>query len=157
MKGSKSALFLMELIISILFFSLAGTVCIQLFVKSHTLGKETTADSHCLVACQNYAELFVSLMDAESDAECDWDAIAKEISSHSDSKVSEQGVVTKYFDEDWNTCDSENARYKAELHYNGYNKTTGIYEASTRIYDCEDNTLLYSLPVSKHLPYRLGE
>ena len=40
-KNSSSSLFLMELIIAILFFSLASTVCIQLFVKAHLLTEKS--------------------------------------------------------------------------------------------------------------------
>ena len=40
-KSSRSALFLMELIFSILFFALASAVCVQLFVKAHLLSVST--------------------------------------------------------------------------------------------------------------------
>lgn len=58
-KKSKSGLFLMELIVIILFFSLASTVCIQLFVKSHLLGKETKELNHSVLQAQNIAESFL--------------------------------------------------------------------------------------------------
>lgn len=56
---SKSSLFLMELIVVILFFSLASTVCIQLFVKSHLLGKDTEALNNSVLQAQNLAEVFL--------------------------------------------------------------------------------------------------
>ena len=62
MKSSKSSLFLMELIIAILFFSLASAVCIQLFVKSHTLGKTTTDENKSLLMCQNFSEIFLGII-----------------------------------------------------------------------------------------------
>lgn len=58
MKSSKSSLFLMELIISILFFSLASAVCIQLFVKAHVLDKHTDEQNHAIVWSQNLAALW---------------------------------------------------------------------------------------------------
>ena len=39
--SSRSGLLLMEIIIAILFFSLASAICLQLFVKAHNLGQDT--------------------------------------------------------------------------------------------------------------------
>ena len=55
---SKSSLFLIELIIVILFFSLSGVVCIQLFVKSHTISENTARENLVINHAQNIAELF---------------------------------------------------------------------------------------------------
>lgn len=59
MKHSKSSLFLMELIIALLFFSLASTVCIRLFVKAHSLSSQTVDMNHAVNYAQNMAETFV--------------------------------------------------------------------------------------------------
>ena len=45
MNRSKTSLFLMELIIAILFFSLSCAVCIQLFFKAHTDHFRITTDA----------------------------------------------------------------------------------------------------------------
>lgn len=57
MKHSKTSLFLMELIISILFFSLASAVCVRLFVKSHQISTHSVALNHSVRWCENIAEL----------------------------------------------------------------------------------------------------
>lgn len=54
----KTGLFLMELIIAILFFSLAATICIQLFVKSHMISERSIALNHSILLAQNTAEIF---------------------------------------------------------------------------------------------------
>lgn len=54
----KTGLFLMELIIAILFFSLAAAICIQLFVKSHTISERSIALNHSILLAQNTAEIF---------------------------------------------------------------------------------------------------
>ncbi len=59
MKHSKSSLFLMEVIIALLFFSLASTVCIRLFVKSHTLSQDTQNLNYAVTQSQNLAEAFL--------------------------------------------------------------------------------------------------
>ena len=53
---SKSGLFLMELIMSIMFFSLASAVCVELFVRSHTLSKSSVELNHAVVECDSVAE-----------------------------------------------------------------------------------------------------
>ena len=40
MNSTRSSLFLIELIIAILFFSLGSAVCVQAFVKAHTVSRE---------------------------------------------------------------------------------------------------------------------
>lgn len=54
----KTGLFLMELIIAILFFSLAAAICIQLFVKSHMISERSIALNHSILLTQNTAEIF---------------------------------------------------------------------------------------------------
>lgn len=56
--SSRSGLFLMELIISILFFSLAGAVCVRLFVNSHIVSRNSVELNHALEWTQNVAEVF---------------------------------------------------------------------------------------------------
>lgn len=67
MKHSKSSLFLMELIIALLFFSLASTVCIRLFVNAHSLSGQTVDMNHAVNYAQNMAEAFTG---------CDGDLIS---------------------------------------------------------------------------------
>lgn len=57
-RTSKSGLFLMELIIVILFFSLASAVTVQLFVKSHLISRKTVALTQATMITQNFAEVF---------------------------------------------------------------------------------------------------
>lgn len=56
--SSRSGLFLMELIISILFFSLAGAVCVRLFVNSHIVSQNSVELNYALEWSQNVAEVF---------------------------------------------------------------------------------------------------
>ena len=48
----------MELIIAILFFSLAAAICIQLFVKSHMISERSIALNHSILLAHNTAEIF---------------------------------------------------------------------------------------------------
>ncbi len=56
--NSKASLFLMELIMSILFFSLSAAVCVQLFVKSHALSQQSLKLNYAVIASESLAECF---------------------------------------------------------------------------------------------------
>lgn len=94
MRHSKSTLFLMELIIAILFFALASTVCIRLFAKSHLLSKQTVNQNEMIIQVQNIADIFLS---AEGNADKISEIIAWS-EHHTDSNF-----FSLHFDEDWNT------------------------------------------------------
>ena len=55
MRRSKSGLFLMEIMFAILFFSLAGAVCLQLFVKAHSLSRDAKTLDAAVTVCQSAA------------------------------------------------------------------------------------------------------
>ena len=79
MRNSRSSLFLMELVIVILFFSLARAVCVKLFVKAHQMDQNKGNMNHAMIWIQNYAEQFRS----------------------NPMELNE----TIYLDKDWNICD----------------------------------------------------
>ena len=56
--SSKSGLFLMELILSILFFSIAAAVCVKLFVTSHQLSDQSVSLNHAVAMAESIAEAF---------------------------------------------------------------------------------------------------
>jgi len=55
-----SGIFLLELILSILFFAIASTVCVQLFVKAHTLSNKAELLSHAVSECTSASELLAT-------------------------------------------------------------------------------------------------
>lgn len=83
MKHSKSSLFLMELIIALLFFSVSSTVCIRLFVKAHALSAQTVDQNYAVNYAQNMAEMFIG---------CEGDLQAIQ-SLLTDSRLSPEGDV----------------------------------------------------------------
>lgn len=68
MRKSKAALFLMELLIVLLFFSIACGVCLQLFAYAHLTNKNSKALSDANAIFTNVAEKFYS-SDEYSDIE----------------------------------------------------------------------------------------
>lgn len=55
---SKASLFLMEFIITILFFSLTAAVCVRIYVSSHLLSSQSVDCNHACMWAENVAELF---------------------------------------------------------------------------------------------------
>lgn len=85
----RSSLFLLELMIAILFFCLASAVCVQIFVKAHTISRETQELNTTLEKVSGYTELFLA------------DALTE------DRKV--------YYDADWQECGADEASYVIEI------------------------------------------
>ncbi len=56
--SSRTGLFLMELILAVLFFSLAGAICVQLFVNSHIVSQNSVDLNNGVLWAQNTAEAF---------------------------------------------------------------------------------------------------
>jgi type II secretory pathway pseudopilin PulG len=54
--SSKSSLFLIEMIVVILFFSIAGAICVSLFVQARLISLESTRLTLAVNQCQNAAE-----------------------------------------------------------------------------------------------------
>lgn len=84
---SKSGLFLIELMISILFFSITAAVFVQVFVKSDQIRKESESLFEAQVKVSNIAEII---------------------------KCDEKKLQTSefYYDQDWNECQKEEAMYR---------------------------------------------
>lgn len=103
--AKRSSLFLMELIIAILFFSLASAICVQLFVKSHSLEKESVDINHAINAAASVAEIFRSQEDAHMLLQEQFPA--GELSQNS---------YRFFYDKNWELCDVSNRAYTVSLH-----------------------------------------
>ena len=89
-RHSRSGLFLIELMICILFFSVTAGICIQFFVKSHNMS-------------QDAKNLYQAQQEAASMAEI----LEKDIDSLDN--------ISVYYDKDWNQCDKEEKMYWLEV------------------------------------------
>lgn len=96
--SSRTGLFLIELVLSIFFFIVAATICIQLFVNTFFLSRETIETNQALLWSQNLAEPFLGnqgdysiLKKLYSDLECT-----------SILSVTHDNTLLLCFDKDWN-------------------------------------------------------
>ncbi len=143
MKHSKSSLFLMELIISILFFSMASTVCIRLFVRAHTMGAQTINESHAVNIAQNLAEGFLG-------SEGDMDALHALFPEG----TLQDGELVLYWDGEWQPCGLKDASYTAKVTDLGYSQGSGLTSADISISGIADEEAIYSLHLDHHLAER---
>ena len=58
--SSKTGLFLMEIILALFFFSIAATVCMELFVGAHNTSKTTEALHFASITASNLAESYIA-------------------------------------------------------------------------------------------------
>ena len=147
MKHSRSSLFLMEMIIAILFFSLASAVCIQLFARSHLLSTQTVNQNHAVIQAQNLAESYLSL---EGNVAAMQDLF-------SPSELTDENTLRLAFDSSWTLCTAEdNAGFYAELKSTPAEET-GIMKGEITVYDVSTpESPIYTLSVMLHTAERRG-
>ena len=130
----QSRLFLLEITLAILFFSLASAVCLRCFAKSHILSTQAAELNQAVSQSENIAELLRSLpendrKDAQkisnvlqleypavnfsaTDTATDMDT---EIDTEIDSAQKSWGSWSLYFDSDWNSCQQAQAVYQIQI------------------------------------------
>lgn len=127
---SKSGIFLLELIIVILFFSIASTVCIEMFVKSYTRSNESTYLNKSIQISENIAESFK--MNNES--------------------FDESSSTSYYYDKNGTVVSEENYTYFAIVHFS---ENELIKTAEIEVY--MEDSFIYSLQVDKYISERSSE
>ena len=132
----QSRLFLLEITLAILFFSLASAVCLRCFAKSHILSTQAAELNQAVSQSENIAELLRSLpendrkdaqkisnvlqleypavnfsaTDTATDMDTDIDT-----DTEIDSAQKSLGSWNLYFDSDWTSCQKAQAVYKIQI------------------------------------------
>ncbi len=102
----RSSLFLLELIISILMFSVTSAWCVRLFVTARSLVSETQEQNRAQNLAAGYAEVFLVSGDFESFL----------IKNGGKKEETAQGFSYRFwYDSDWETCSAEKAVYCFEM------------------------------------------
>ena len=89
---SKSSLFLIELIVTLCFFSLASVVCVRLFVYAHKVSTESRRETLAIQMSQNAAECFIA---ADGDEEEFRRLFAMTLPQHPDDITTEFTVTSE--------------------------------------------------------------
>ena len=97
---SKSSIFLLEILINILLFSVLCVCSLQFFTKSYQLTSSTTTLHHAVTACNNVAAVFQS-----------GDGSLEPIESIFSQSFTDGGDLYIYLDENYQECDSQKVAY----------------------------------------------
>ena len=135
---SRSSLFLMEMIITILFFSLARAICVKSFVNAPLIGKETMELNHAVAIASGYAEVMRG-------TDGDIDSI---IAVYPEAVKGDDSYFTEFFDVNFNPCDADKAVYVGDvtLTPNG-----AIQNLNVKIARIEDSSIIYELNATKYM------
>lgn len=127
--SSKSSLFLLEMMISILFFAAAAAICIQVFVKAHQLSKKAENLNMAAGICASAAELLASENNEEQ--------------------------ISFYYDENWMPCEKKEAEFFLEITSNQEgNQEYGLKKEKISICAREGENI-YSLDTAYYSPRKV--
>lgn len=104
--AKRSSLFLLELIIAILFFSLTSAVCVQIFVRAHLISRQTQETNMALEKVSGFSEVFLA-----------GDSISLILDSDADTSELSDGSTeyTVFYDENWQTCNRAASAYQVRI------------------------------------------
>lgn len=145
-RANLSSLFLLELILAILFFSIASAVCVQFFVKSHLLSE----DARKLNISVNEASSTAELIQISTDIQSAIDLIHTE---YPDSELSDVSKISVYYDGDFLPCAEAGAVYCLET---SFTQKGFMLDAVLNMKEQKDGKIIYSLTISHHLQRRPG-
>lgn len=145
MRNSRASLFLMEIMMSVLFFSISSAVCIQLFVKAHTLNVHTENLAKATIVAQNLSEYFLN-----GDTSKNISLREQMLSTLPDHDTIENHVVF-YYDDNWNLCKKDTASFLTSLTFHEDADFSYLAIDITTIDKSED---IYHSSVKKHIRRR---
>ncbi len=135
---SKTSLFLMELIITILLFAACGAVCVKLFVTSYVMTVDTTELNESVSIAQGFAEVMRGT-DGDIDS----------VLEHYPSAVrGGDGFFEVFYNEDFEVCDYADAVYVSDVTMapNG-----AIQNMEVRVVRLKDYKEIYTLNATKYM------
>ena len=144
-RAQSSSLFLMELILAILFFSITSAVCVQFFVKSHLLSKESKTLSQAVSECSGIAEI-TSVSDS-ADAVA---ALLRDRYPDIDAGQTAGSPAVIYYDESFSPCGKKDAVYILEM---VLAEDECMLSAGMKVTG-PDDSLIYELNASHHIARR---
>lgn len=136
--SSRSGLFLMEIIIAILFFSVVSAICLQLFVKAHNLGQNTEELDAAVRQAGSAADILSRSKEPMEQLE--------EI--YPDSDMDKTGGLI-YFAKDFQNCGKEDAVYCLKIATGTEDDGLCTYNITFYAND-EADDIIYSMDVTAY-------
>lgn len=110
--SNRSSLFLLEIIIAILFFSMVSAVCLRAFAKSHTLSQQASDMNSSISNMENVAELLRSVNPGDL---TNSDSISETLQTIYPELSMQDNTWDIYFDSDWKSCSAAEAAYEITI------------------------------------------
>lgn len=138
---SETRLFFIEFLIVLFFFLIISTVCLRLFVQSHSMTKYTEELFQAQEAAASVAELL----------EAGGDSVSVLLTAYPEAVLDDSGldrVITICFDQDFHSCAPKKESYSLTVPL-----VVDNHEESATISVCKSSgEVIYTLDVSFHRP-----
>ena len=135
---SKTSLFLMELIITILLFAACGAVCVKLFVTSYVMTKETVELNEAVSIAQGFAEVMRGT-DGDIDSVMEY---------YPEAIRGGEGFFEVFYNGDFEVCGYEEAAYVGDV---TMTPNGAIQNMEIRIVRLSDYREIYTLDATKYM------
>lgn len=149
--NNTSSLFLLELILAVLFFSVASALCIQIFTKAHLMSQDARDLNFAVNEVSSMAEQISAgtLHPATAASSGDTTASSGDTASDPSTQISNDAWQddTAYYDSSYASCEKADAVYVLTVHYEPEDT---LLKAHISMDTIADNRNIYTLDVTKH-------
>lgn len=149
--NNTSSLFLLELILAVLFFSVASALCIQIFTKAHLMSQDARDLNFAVNEVSSMAEQISAdtLHPATAASSDDTAASSGDTASDPSTQISNDAWQddTAYYDSSYASCEKADAVYVLTVHYEPEDT---LLKAHISMDTIADNRNIYTLDVTKH-------
>ena len=142
--NNTSSLFLLELILAVLFFSVASALCIQIFTKAHLMSQDARDLNFAVNEVSSMAEQ-ISAGTLHSDTAASSDDTASDPSTQMPDDSLQDAAA--YYDSGYASCEKADAVYVLTVHYEPEDT---LLKAHISMDTVTDNRNIYTLDVTKH-------
>ena len=153
--NNTSSLFLLELILAVLFFSVASALCIQIFTKAHLMSQDARDLNFAVNEVSSMAEQISAgtLHPATAASSDDTTASSGDTASNPFAQISNDAWQddTAYYDSSYASCEKADAVYVLTVHYEPEDT---LLKAHISMDTIADNRNIYTLDVTNHLQRR---
>lgn len=135
---SKTSLFLMEMIITVLLFAVCSAVCVKFFVLAQTLSTDTRELNESVSLAQGFAEVMRG-------TDGDIDSI---IAHYPEAVKAGDDFFEVFYDKDFNPCEYENAVYVSDVSLSPNGAIQNMEVSVVRLSDFKE---IYNLTATKYM------
>lgn len=142
--NNTSSLFLLELILAVLFFSVASALCIQIFTKAHLMSQDARDLNFAVNEVSSMSEQ-ISAGTLHSDTAASSDDTASDPSTQMSDGTLQDAAA--YYDSSYASCEKADAVYVLTVHYEPEDT---LLKAHISMDTVADNRNIYALDITKH-------